>query len=112
MSRERASRRFYRVDSCSNLSGCLDRGMRAEDENRWSFEVAWEAANKGLSITFVLLCSKIIYSTVLKFIKLLSLIFFSLLTYQLLFKDTMSLVIFLLFVYLNYYRFSMKRKLQ
>ncbi|XP_056645337.1 glycogen [starch] synthase [Diorhabda carinulata] len=46
MSRERASRRFYRVESTTNLLGCLDRGMIAEQENRWCFEIAWEAANK------------------------------------------------------------------
>ncbi|XP_044736655.1 glycogen [starch] synthase isoform X2 [Chrysoperla carnea] len=43
MSRERASRRFYRVESCTDL---FDRGETAQNENRWTFEVAWEAANK------------------------------------------------------------------
>lgn len=47
MSRERASRRFYRMESNTNLVGLLDRGLAAEQENRWCFEVAWEAANKG-----------------------------------------------------------------
>ncbi|KAK0089385.1 hypothetical protein PV325_007543 [Microctonus aethiopoides] len=46
MSRERASRRFYRMDSSHDLSIHLDRGLSAEQENRWSFEVAWEVANK------------------------------------------------------------------
>uniref|UniRef100_V5GUK6 Glycogen [starch] synthase n=3 Tax=Anoplophora glabripennis TaxID=217634 RepID=V5GUK6_ANOGL len=46
MSRDRASRRFYRGESYSNMSACMDRGMAAEEENRWNFEVAWEAANK------------------------------------------------------------------
>ncbi|KAJ8953719.1 hypothetical protein NQ314_007329 [Rhamnusium bicolor] len=46
MSRERASRRFYRAESYSNLLACMDRGMTAEEENRWTFEIAWEAANK------------------------------------------------------------------
>ncbi|KAJ8956230.1 hypothetical protein NQ318_014961 [Aromia moschata] len=46
MSRERASRRFYRGESYSNLVVCMDRGMTAEEENRWNFEVSWEAANK------------------------------------------------------------------
>lgn len=27
----------------------MDRGMQAEEENRWTFEIAWEAANKGES---------------------------------------------------------------
>ncbi|XP_066257630.1 glycogen [starch] synthase [Euwallacea similis] len=47
MSRERSSsRRFYRGESYSNLLTCMDRGMTAEEQNRWTFEVAWEAANK------------------------------------------------------------------
>ncbi|KAJ8984146.1 hypothetical protein NQ317_017797, partial [Molorchus minor] len=46
MSHERASRRFYRGESYSNLMTCMDHGMQAEEENRWSFEVSWEAANK------------------------------------------------------------------
>jgi glycogen(starch) synthase len=47
MSRERSSsRRFYRGESYSNLMACMDRGMQAEEENRWTFEIAWEAANK------------------------------------------------------------------
>ncbi|XP_060533405.1 glycogen [starch] synthase [Cylas formicarius] len=47
MSRERAmSRRFYRGESYSNLLACMDRGQMAEEQNRWTFEVAWEAANK------------------------------------------------------------------
>ncbi|KAL1117747.1 hypothetical protein AAG570_004062 [Ranatra chinensis] len=44
MSRERASRRFYRVDS--DLSVLLDRGQSAAQQNRWTFETAWEVANK------------------------------------------------------------------
>jgi len=47
MSRERASRRFYRVDSTNDLFEFMDRGYSAQHENRWNFEVAWEAANKG-----------------------------------------------------------------
>ncbi|XP_030759671.1 glycogen [starch] synthase [Sitophilus oryzae] len=47
MSRERSSsRRFYRGESYSNLAACLDRGLTAEEQNRWTFEVAWEAANQ------------------------------------------------------------------
>lgn len=48
MSRERSSsRRFYRGESSSNLLALMDRGQQAEEENRWTFEIAWEAANKG-----------------------------------------------------------------
>ncbi|XP_071632715.1 glycogen [starch] synthase isoform X2 [Temnothorax longispinosus] len=46
MSRERASRRFYRVDSTNDLFEFMDRGYSAQHENRWNFEVAWEVANK------------------------------------------------------------------
>lgn len=49
MWRERSSRRFYRGESYSNLLAVMDRGLHAEEENRWNFEVAWEAANKGES---------------------------------------------------------------
>lgn len=51
MSRERASRRFYRVDSTNDLFEFMDRGYSAQHENRWNFEVAWEAANKGTLYT-------------------------------------------------------------
>ncbi|XP_071441109.1 glycogen [starch] synthase [Hetaerina americana] len=46
MSRERMSRRFYRVDSAHDLIAFLDKGELASCENRWTFEIAWEAANK------------------------------------------------------------------
>nr|XP_022920491.1 glycogen [starch] synthase [Onthophagus taurus] len=47
MIKERSStRRFYRGESSANLLACLDRGLTAEEENRWTFEVAWEVANK------------------------------------------------------------------
>ncbi|XP_059621008.1 glycogen [starch] synthase [Phlebotomus argentipes] len=39
-------RRFSRVESAGDLLGYLDRGHSANRENRWTFEVAWEAANK------------------------------------------------------------------
>uniref|UniRef100_A0A146L2D4 Glycogen [starch] synthase n=2 Tax=Lygus hesperus TaxID=30085 RepID=A0A146L2D4_LYGHE len=42
----KASRRFYRVDSGCDLSRILDRGFSASQNNRWTFEVAWEVANK------------------------------------------------------------------
>lgn len=47
MSKERASKRFYRVDSCADFAD-MDRGQTAQQENRWNFEVAWEVANKGI----------------------------------------------------------------
>ena len=47
MSRERASRRFYRLDSTNDLLGNMDHGQMAQIENRWNFEVSWESANKG-----------------------------------------------------------------
>lgn len=50
MSRERVSRRFYRMDSSNDLLEFMDRGYSAQHENRWYFEVAWEAANKGINI--------------------------------------------------------------
>lgn len=40
------SRKFSRVESSGDLLGFLDRGHLANRENRWTFEVAWEAANK------------------------------------------------------------------
>uniref|UniRef100_A0A7R9K086 Glycogen [starch] synthase n=1 Tax=Timema genevievae TaxID=629358 RepID=A0A7R9K086_TIMGE len=46
MSRERASRRFYRVESQHDLLSHMDKGQLASLENRWSFEAAWEVANK------------------------------------------------------------------
>ncbi len=48
MSRDRASRRFYRVDSNYDLLRFLDRGEVASFQNRWTFETAWEVANKGI----------------------------------------------------------------
>lgn len=48
MSRDgRAARRFYRANSVNNLLLCLDRGFLAQEENKWTFEIAWEVANKG-----------------------------------------------------------------
>ena len=47
MSKDRVSRRFYRLDSTNDLLGNMDRGQTAQIENRWNFEVSWEAANKG-----------------------------------------------------------------
>ena len=47
MSRDRMSRRFYRVESTQDLLAFMDKGEMANLENRWCFETAWEAANKG-----------------------------------------------------------------
>ncbi|CAH1963534.1 unnamed protein product [Acanthoscelides obtectus] len=62
MSRDRASRRFYRMDSSYNLLGFMDHGMIAEEQNRWTFEVAWEAANKVGGI-YTVIRSKAFVST-------------------------------------------------
>jgi hypothetical protein len=42
----KAARRFYRVSSGHDLQ-LLERRETATAENRWTFEVAWEVANKG-----------------------------------------------------------------
>lgn len=52
MSRERANRRFYRVDSAHDFTAFMDKGQRAATQNRWTFEIAWEVANKGKLFTF------------------------------------------------------------
>ncbi|XP_076642400.1 glycogen [starch] synthase isoform X1 [Halictus rubicundus] len=62
MSRERASRRFYRMDSSNDLTEFMDRGYSAQHENRWNFEVAWEAANKVGGI-YTVIRSKAFVST-------------------------------------------------
>ncbi|KDR15979.1 glycogen [starch] synthase [Zootermopsis nevadensis] len=46
MSRDRASRRFYRMESQNELLAFMDRGEMASCQNRWTFEAAWEVANK------------------------------------------------------------------
>ncbi len=46
-SRERQSRRFYRVESQHDLLAHMDKGEMAYSENRWTLEIAQEAANKG-----------------------------------------------------------------
>lgn len=40
------SRRVSRAESGLDLTEFLDRGHTARHENRWTFEIAWEAANK------------------------------------------------------------------
>lgn len=47
------SRRFYRSESNADLLSYLDRGQSACKENRWTFEVAWEAANKGFNYILI-----------------------------------------------------------
>lgn len=63
MSRDRSSsRRFYRGESYSNLLACMDKGLAAEEENRWTFEIAWEVANKGIeTVSIPPLIEKIIF---------------------------------------------------
>ena len=46
MSKEKAQRRFYRADSVYDFLAVMDKGQAAMDENRWTFESAWEVANK------------------------------------------------------------------
>lgn len=41
-----SGRRISRVESSGDLLGFLDRGHLAKGENRWTFEIAWEVANK------------------------------------------------------------------
>lgn len=41
-----SSRRISRAESNVDLLGFFDRGHLANRQNRWTFEVAWEAANK------------------------------------------------------------------
>ncbi|XP_033221798.1 glycogen [starch] synthase isoform X2 [Belonocnema kinseyi] len=62
MSKERASRRFYRLDSTNDLLGNMDHGLMAQIENRWNFEVSWEAANKVGGI-YTVIRSKAFVST-------------------------------------------------
>jgi hypothetical protein len=52
MSRDRASRRFYRMESQNELLAFMDRGEMASCQNRWTFESAWEVANKGERIFY------------------------------------------------------------
>jgi len=49
----KAARRFYRVESSKDLQ-YLDAGESASAENRWTFEIAWEVANKVGGIYTVL----------------------------------------------------------
>jgi len=48
----KAARRFYRVESSKDLQ-YLDAGESASAENRWTFEIAWEVANKGEMIHYL-----------------------------------------------------------
>lgn len=40
------NRRYSRVESGGDLKDYFDRGDIASRENRWTFEIAWEVANK------------------------------------------------------------------
>ncbi|XP_015376641.1 PREDICTED: glycogen [starch] synthase-like, partial [Diuraphis noxia] len=46
MTKDQASKRFYRVDSNYDFTAFMDRGQTAAYENRWVFETAWEVCNK------------------------------------------------------------------
>lgn len=48
MTKDQASKRFYRVDSNYDFTAFMDRGQTAAYENRWVFETAWEVCNKGI----------------------------------------------------------------
>ncbi|XP_058447897.1 glycogen [starch] synthase [Malaya genurostris] len=56
------SRRYSRVESSSDLLAFLDRGHSANTENRWTFEIAWEVANKVGGI-YTVIRSKAFVST-------------------------------------------------
>lgn len=56
------SRKYSRAESKSDLLEFLDRGNAANRENRWTFEVAWEAANKVGGI-YTVIRSKAFVST-------------------------------------------------
>lgn len=61
----KAARRFYRVDSAHDLQ-FLHSGESASAENRWTFEIAWEVANKGMvSLSILKQSCPQIYSNVL-----------------------------------------------
>jgi len=42
----KAGKRFYRINSCNDLSRYWDHGLFHSDNNQWCFEIAWEVANK------------------------------------------------------------------
>lgn len=56
------SRRYSRIESGADLLEFLDRGHSANKENRYTFEVAWEAANKVGGI-YTVIRSKAFVST-------------------------------------------------
>lgn len=56
------SRKFSRAESKTDLLEFLDRGLSANRENRWTFEIAWEAANKVGGI-YTVIRSKAFVST-------------------------------------------------
>lgn len=56
------SRKYSRAESKTDLLDYLDRGHSANRENRWTFEIAWEAANKVGGI-YTVIRSKAFVST-------------------------------------------------
>lgn len=62
MTKDQASKRFYRVDSNYDFTAFMDRGQTAAYENRWVFETAWEVCNKVGGI-YTVIRSKAFVST-------------------------------------------------
>jgi glycogen(starch) synthase len=62
MTKDQASKRFYRVDSNYDFTAFMDRGQSAAYENRWVFETAWEVCNKVGGI-YTVIRSKAFVST-------------------------------------------------
>jgi len=62
MTKDQASKRFYRVDSNYDFTAFMDRGQTAANENRWVFETAWEVCNKVGGI-YTVIRSKAFVST-------------------------------------------------
>lgn len=63
MSRDRASRRFYRMESQNELLAFMDKGEMASMQNRWTFEAAWEVANKGEKMFYEILTQFLYWAT-------------------------------------------------
>lgn len=61
MTKDQASKRFYRVDSNYDFTAFMDRGQTAAYENRWVFETAWEVCNKGLFLNVIMLLISVIF---------------------------------------------------
>lgn len=57
-----ANKRFYRLDSMNEFTSNTVPDLNVQQENRWNFEIAWEAANKGnISLHLVMFFSSIIH---------------------------------------------------